>query len=122
MNEIKFEKPFEYKVIYIFKIDDEAHRGKVKIGDATVHTDKSIEDLQPNCYELNKASRERIRSYTGTAGIKFDLLHTELAVRTAKDSDTAEVVIKAFRDHDVHNVLKNSNIPPIKIDNTTGKE
>jgi len=122
MNEIKFEKPFEYKVIYIFKIDDEAHRGKVKIGDATVHTDKSIEDLQPNCYELNKASRERIKSYTGTAGIKFDLLHTELAVRTAKDSDTAEVVIKAFRDHDVHNVLKNSNIPPIKIDNTTGKE
>lgn len=122
MSEIEFKKPFEYKVIYVFKIDDEAHRGKVKIGDATVHTDKSIKDLQPNCHELNEASRERIRSYTGTAGIKFDLLHTELAVRTAKNPDTGKLETKAFRDHDVHNVLKNSNIPPIKINDTTGKE
>lgn len=117
-----YEQPFEYKVIYVFKIDDEPHRGKVKIGDATLHTDKSIEELVPNCHELNEASRERIRSYTGTAGIKFDLLHTELAIRKAKDAETGEVELKAFRDHDVHNVLKNSNIPPIRIDNTTGKE
>lgn len=122
MSKMKFEKPFEYKVIYVFKIDDEAHRGKIKIGDATVHTDKCIDDLCPNCHELNEASRKRIRSYTGTAGVRFDLLHTELAIRRAKDSETGEIEIKAFRDHDVHNVLKNSNIPPIKIDNTTGIE
>ena len=117
-----YEQPFEYKVIYVFKIDDKAHSGKVKIGDATLHTDKSIDELAPNCHELNEASRERIRSYTGTAGVKFDLLHTELAIRKAKDAETGEVELKAFRDHDVHNVLKNSNILPIRIDNTTGKE
>lgn len=117
-----YAQPFEYKVIYVFKIDDKAHSGKVKIGDATLHTDKNIDELVPNCHELNEASRERIRSYTGTAGIKFDLLHTELAIRKAKDAETGEVELKAFRDHDVHNVLKNSNIPPIRIDNTTGKE
>ncbi len=122
MSEPNFKKPFEYKVIYIFKIDDEAHRGKIKIGDTTVHTDKNIDELKANCRELNEAAHERIRSYTKTAGIKFDLLHTELAVQEAKDPNTSKTTLKAFRDHDVHNVLKNSNIIPIKIDNTTGKE
>ena len=32
---IKFEPSFEYKVIYIFSIDDDLHKGLLKIGDTT---------------------------------------------------------------------------------------
>ncbi|MBC5662615.1 hypothetical protein H8S09_06845 [Coprococcus sp. NSJ-10] len=33
--EKEFKNAFDYKVIYVFEINDEKHRGKVKIGDAT---------------------------------------------------------------------------------------
>ena len=35
MSEI-FENPFEYKLIYIFEIKDNAHKGCLKIGDASI--------------------------------------------------------------------------------------
>lgn len=63
---------------------------------------------------------ERIKAYTNTAGVTTKLLHTELAVRTVKEG--GQVQLKAFRDHDVHAVLKNSGIKNSKIDETTGKE
>ena len=37
-----------YKLIYIFSIPDEAHRGLLKIGDATIKTSKTLDELQPN--------------------------------------------------------------------------
>ena len=116
----EFKNAFDYKVIYVFAIDDEKHKGKVKIGDATLHTTKDIEYLSPNSRELNQAALERIRAYTNTAGITPKLLHTELAVRTVNDGGKPQ--IKAFRDHDVHAVLKNSGIKNSTIDETTGKE
>ncbi|MDY0278425.1 MAG: Eco57I restriction-modification methylase domain-containing protein, partial [Acholeplasma sp.] len=57
-----------------------------------------------NSNELNYAARERIDSYTSTAGIRYDLLHTELAVFKSKGQ------LKAFRDYKVHDVLKRSGI------------
>ncbi|MFR3443131.1 MAG: Eco57I restriction-modification methylase domain-containing protein [Coprococcus sp.] len=118
--EKEFKNAFDYKVIYVFEINDEKHRGKVKIGDATLHTTKTIEFLAPNSRELNQAALERIKAYTNTAGVTPKLLHTELAVRTVKEG--GQVQLKAFRDHDVHAVLKNSGIKNSKIDETTGKE
>lgn len=120
MMENEFKSAFDYKVIYVFEINDEKHKGKVKIGDATLHTSKSIEYLVPNSKELNQAALERIKAYTNTAGVTPKLLHTELAVRTVKED--GELKLKAFRDHDVHAVLKNSGIKNAKIDDTTGKE
>lgn len=120
MMENEFKSAFDYKVIYVFEISDEKHKGKVKIGDATLHTSKSIEYLVPNSKELNQAALERIKAYTNTAGVTPKLLHTELAVRTVKED--GELKLKAFRDHDVHTVLKNSGIKNAKIDDTTGKE
>ncbi len=116
-----FEKAFAYKVIYVFGINDEAHKGLLKIGDATLNTSESIDNLPPNCKALNQAARDRIREYTNTAGIEFDLKHTELAVRVIINEDGGQL-LKAFRDHDVHSVLENSNIPKKKIKGTTGKE
>ena len=40
-----FESTFEYKLIYIFRVNDEKHSGCLKIGDATVHTNKDYTKL-----------------------------------------------------------------------------
>ena len=115
-----FEPSFEYKLIYVFQIRDEVHKGLLKIGDATIKTDSEIENLFPSCKELNQAALTRIRSYTNTAGIEPILLYTELAVK--KEEKNGKVILKAFRDYEVHRVLENSNIKKVKIHGTTGKE
>ena len=113
MNEERvFKEAFCYKLIYIFRINDEAHRKALKIGDATLHTIKGIEEIVPNCEELNSSARERINNYTATAGITYELLHTELAVRNDGT---------AFRDYDVHSVLERSGIKK-KFFNTIKKQ
>lgn len=116
-----FQNSFGYKIIYIFEVNDEAHRGLLKIGDTTLQTDKAIDSLPPNCHELNQAAIKRIKSYTNTVGITFKLLHTELAVHTIKDRED-NWVVRAFRDHDVHKVLLNSGINKKKINNCTSRE
>lgn len=107
----KFNSTFEYKVIYVFRINDGKHSGCVKIGDATIHTSKPYTDFAPNCHELNYAAKQRIDSYTSTAGIIYDLLYTEIAVFT---NDKGK--LKAFRDHKVHDVLKRSGIEVKKFE------
>ena len=103
-----FLTTFEYKLIYIFRINDEAHKGLLKIGEATFNTDKSHDDLVPNCNALNVAAKKRINQYTTTAGITYELLHTELAQHyVEKDGKTR---LLAFNDHDVHKVLERSGI------------
>lgn len=102
-----FEDAFSYKVIYIFRINDDIHSGKLKIGDATVHTDKDAIDLIPNCDELIKASKDRINDYTSTAGIKYELLHCEIAVSNFN---------RSFRDKDVHEVLSRSGYKKFYFD------
>lgn len=103
-----FQSTFEYKLIYVFRINDEAHKGLLKIGEATCNTDKAPTDLIPNCHELNVAAKVRINQYTTTAGIAYDLLYTELAQKTVTSGDKVKTL--AFRDHDVHEVLKRSGI------------
>lgn len=120
-GKIEFQNCFNYKVIYVFTIEDEVHKGLVKIGDATLNTESTIDNLEPNCRELNQAALKRIKSYTNTAGIKPILLHTELAVKEIHKDD-GSIEIKAFRDHEVHRVLENSGIKKKKINGTTGKE
>ena len=117
---MKFKNTFEYKLIYIFRINDNAHKDVLKIGEATIHTKKKYNELVNNCTELNQAAKERINSYTNTAGIKYELLHTEVAVREIEKN--GENIIEAFSDHDVHSVLNKSGIKREKINSTTGKE
>lgn len=105
MGEIsKFQSTFEYKLIYVFRINEKSHNGCLKVGDATIKSNKSFNDFTPSCHDLNFAARERIDSYTSTAGIVYDLLYTEVAVYLVNKK------IKAFRDHQVHEVLKRSGI------------
>lgn len=116
-----FKNAFEYKVIYAFTIEDELHKGLVKIGDATLHTSTPVDQLTPGCRELNQASLKRIKSYTNTAGITPKILHSEVAIRTIHDKD-GSIKMKAFRDHHVHEVLKNSGIQNVQLGESTGKE
>ena len=117
----EFKKAFEYKLIYVFTIPDSRHNGYLKIGDATLHTEDSIDRLPPNSHALNQAAHERIKSYTNTAAVTYNLIWTELAIKTVKDDD-GNTQLKAFRDYDVHRVLTNSGIPKQTIGDTTGKE
>ncbi len=114
----KFESSFSYKLIYIFRINDEAHKDLIKIGDATLKTGESIDHLSPNCRLLNQAAKERINSYTNTAAVAYELLHTEIAIRT----DIKKGTVKAFRDHDVHAVLENSGIKKVIVKGTKARE
>lgn len=109
---IEFGNTFNYKLIYIFRINDYTHKGCLKIGDTTVHVEDDLDKLVPNCHKLNSAAKRRINSYTSTAGIDYDLLYTEIAVYKIKklvDTDNCGKLV-AFRDFDVHEVLKRSGI------------
>lgn len=116
-----FRDSFEYKLIYVFAINDEPHKGLLKIGDTTIQSEESIDALFPNCRALNQAALSRIKQYTNTAGISTQLLHTELAVRLVSGKD-GQRLLKAFRDHDVHRVLENSGIPKKRLKNSTSRE
>lgn len=108
-TEKTFKNTFSYKLIYIFAIPDDAHAGSVKVGDTKLDTDLTQDRLQPNCKELNQAALERIKSYTKTASVKVNLLHTELAIRTTQKKDGSWNT-ESFRDYDVHRVLLKSGI------------
>lgn len=115
LENISFENVFSYKLIYILAINDEVHEGLLKIGDATLKTDQPIEKLIPNCSLLNKSAKKRIETYTNTAGIDYKLLYTQLAVKKEKNKIDKKDKLVAFRDYEVHNVLKASNIKPEKL-------
>jgi len=97
-----------YKLIYVFRINDSAHNGLLKVGETTLASDKTPDELLPNCRELNVAAKSRINQYTQTAGIAYDLLHTELAVREITKDGKKQ--LKAFSDHNVHKVFERSGI------------
>lgn len=100
---MKFTSSLKLKLIYVFRINDAAHRGCLKIGEAT-SDNENIWGLEPNSKALNKAAKKRIDQYTQTAGIAYDLLYTELTIYNDKSG------LKAFSDHEVHNVLTRSGV------------
>lgn len=104
---IKYFEELKPKLIYVFRINDNAHKGCLKIGEATMDVDPDEVDITtivPGSKVLNKAARNRIDQYTTTAGIAYELLYTESA-SYRKGSRTI-----GFNDKDVHEVLKRSGI------------
>ena len=118
MNKI-FTNPFQYPLIYVFRINDKAHEGCLKVGQTSISIDNiNVETITPNSKNLNEAAKKRIKQYTNTAGIEVDLIYTELAVYN--DKKTKEV--KTFKDSDIHRVFDNSNIQRVKISDSTSRE
>ena len=112
----KFDCTYKYKLIYVFSMPYDTHKGLLKIGEATLTTDTKPEFLTPNCRELNQAAIARIKGYTATASVNFKLEHTELAV-LQKDGYTF-----TFKDKDVHKVLMNSGVHKVQPNGATGEE
>ena len=113
-RDYEFNSAFSNVLIYVFRINDDDHKGYLKIGKATIKTDRAtIPTLVPNCSALNKAAKARIDQYTKTANIPYDLLHTELAIRPKKDDPTLN---EYFMDTDVHRILLHSNIKKKETD------
>ena len=100
---MQYYSTLKAKLIYIFTINDAAHQGCIKIGEATLD-EATNSTLPPNCSELNKAARHRIDQYTQTAGINYTLQHTELTLSIHGG------VISTFNDKEVHEVLLRSGI------------
>lgn len=110
MNKYNYTNPFSYKLIYIFRINDDQHSGILKVGDTSINYAGSPDDLTPSCELLNKAAKERINQYTRTAGIKYELLYTELAFYKGSDGKNY-----AFIDKKLHKVLTNSGIQKVEL-------
>ena len=116
-----FVETFKYKLIYVYTIDDKKHEGYLKVGDTDVVSSLVPDQLTPNCKTLNDAARARIDQQTQTAGVEYQLLYTELAVRYRTLGDGTKV-LEHFTDKKVHAVLKNSGLPHKFIGTTKGRE
>ena len=92
-NKQRIHATFSYGIIYVYSIPDEQHRGRLKIGSATLAT------LNPTQIDIEAAARKRIKQQTKTADIPYELEHAELAI-----SDNGDY----FSDFDVHEVLVRS--------------
>jgi hypothetical protein len=100
---MKFTSALKLKLIYVFRINDAVHKSCLKIGEAT-SDNENIWGLEPNSKALNEAAKNRINQYTQTAGIRYDLLYTELTIFTDKGT------LNSFSDSEVHQVLIRSGI------------
>ena len=98
-----FESSLRPKLIYVFRINDNAHHGALKIGEATATLGDGY--FKPNSSLLNKAAKERIDQYTKTAGISYQLLYTEGTMFTDGKGH-----VSSFNDKQVHKVLERSGI------------
>lgn len=115
MQNFDFE-PGSFKVLYVYSINDGLHDGRLKVGDATYHTSKSIEEIISECKsdgnlhtseEIKKAAKNRIDQQTYTADVHYELEAAYLAVRPdPKNAGQYSI----FRDYDIHTVLTRSGI------------
>jgi hypothetical protein len=99
------------QVIYVFRINDEEHKGCLKVGMTKLTGEyPDFSKLESNSNILNNVARARIEQYTSTAAIPYDLLHTELSLFFNGSH------IVAFDDHQVHEVLRRSGIKQKKFE------
>lgn len=100
------------KLIYVFRIPDAAHNDCLKIGEATFEDGDITQS--PGSSALNKAAKARIDQYTKTAGIAYELLHTEVAI-TVRGG-----MVLGFNDKEVHDVLLRSGVKRKLFDRVNG--
>lgn len=89
----KINETFSYGVIYVYSIPDKIHKGRLKVGSATVASPNPTQE------NIDSVAHERIKQQTKTADIPYILEHVELAITNDN---------KYFSDYDVHEVLKRS--------------
>ena len=110
-----FESSLKSKLIYVFAINDERHRDCLKIGETTIDEDDGS-NLFNNTDALKDAAKKRISQYTKTAGIAYQLLHTEISIFVRNG------LIMTFNDKQVHKVLERSGIKRKEFEGVTGAD
>ncbi len=110
-----FESSLKSKLIYVFAIDDERHKDCLKIGETTIDEDDGS-NLFNNTVALQEAAHKRIRQYTKTAGIAYQLLYTEISIFVRSG------MIMTFNDKQVHKVLERSGIKRKEFEGVTGAD
>ena len=110
-----FESSLKSKLIYVFAINDERHSDCLKIGETTIDEDDGS-DLFNNAEKLQEAAHKRIRQYTKTAGIAYQLLYTEISIFVRNG------MIMTFNDKQVHKVLERSGIKQKQFDGVKGAD
>ncbi len=109
---MKYFSSLKLKLIYVFRINDAEHKDCLKIGEATCD-DGNVIGLAPNSKPLNEAARKRINQYTQTAGIRYELIYTELALYNRGG-------LRSFNDKEVHAVLERSGVKKKVFDKVNG--
>lgn len=114
--------PGAYKVLYVYQINDGRHDGRLKVGDATYHTSKTLEEIQEEANEnspfrnsgfpwstseIVDAARKRIDEQTKTADVEYKLLWAVLAVKPDLEVPGRYL---SFRDYEIHSVLMRSGV------------
>ncbi len=116
------ENPYAYKLIYVFRSPEAKLKGLLKIGDATLPCtlprEAALKTYPPNCQALNDAANARIRGYMGTSGMAWQLLYTTLAFYDKIEQGEEG----AFRDFDVHGILRCSGHPKVVLEGTKARE
>lgn len=110
-----FESSLKSKLIYVFAINDTQHEDCLKIGETTIDEDDGS-NLFDNTEALQKAAHKRICQYTKTAGIAYELLHTEISIFVRSG------MIMTFNDKQVHKVLERSGIRKKEFEGVKGAD
>ena len=110
-----FESSLKSKLIYVFAINDDRHKDCLKIGETTIDEDDGS-DLFNNAEPLKEAAHKRIRQYTKTAGIAYQLLYTEISIFVRSG------MIMTFNDKQVHKVLERSGISRKEFEGVDGAD
>jgi len=84
---------FSYGLVYIYSIPGDQHKGRLKIGAATITAE------EPKQQAIEAAAHERIKQQTKTADIPYKLEYATLAIANNGNY---------FSDYDVHEILKRS--------------
>ena len=102
-----YEATVKYKLIYIYADPDSDHEGLLKIGETTLNSPLSAQQLSEMPDVLRSQAIKRINQQNKTGLHSYDLLHVEVAERRVvlQDGTVKDV---AFNDKTVHSVLDRS--------------
>ena len=110
-----FESSLKAKLIYVFAIPDDAHKDCLKIGETTLDEDDGS-NLEDNSEVLKQSAHKRIKQYTKTAGVYYDLLYVESTIFVMNH------MILSFNDKQVHKVLERSGVRKKEFDAVEGAD
>ena len=110
-----FESSLKAKLIYVFAIPDDAHKDCLKIGETTLDEDDGS-NLDNNSEVLKQSAHKRIKQYTKTAGIAYELLYVESTIFIMNH------MILSFNDKQVHKVLERSGVKKKEFEAVEGAD